>query len=204
LPGLKLTYHLGRAIHNEVVNAIRYAGFSSFAIADRQRGRSARRRTSNSSSARSARRLSFSIRSMPCNDAQKQIVLSQRLPAHQINDLKKRLHRAFKVGPDRRYSGRRISETGKLRFSSGSRGPKVCRCLTTVALYIAGRIKSNIRELEGSLIRLWHTLHSRPACDDGPCAGKCSRRAAPTRKIVTIAHDPEISCADYYRLRWRT
>ena len=77
----------------------------------------------------------------------------QRLPATRDS-------RSSKSGCDRGSSGdssptssRRISRR-RSRFSRRKRRPKACRCPTTSRIYIAGKIKSNIRELEGSLIRL--------------------------------------------------
>jgi chromosomal replication initiator protein len=74
-------------------------------------------------------------------DSQKQIVISSDCPPHEIPSLEERLRSRFEWGliadiqaPDLETEGIPLPDN--------------------VAIYIAGKIKSNIRELEGSLIRL--------------------------------------------------
>lgn len=99
-------------------------------------------------------------------DAQKQIVISSDCPPKEIPTLEERLHSRFEWGliadiqpPD--------LET-KIAILKRKAEIERIHLPDNVALFIASKIKSNIRELEGSLVRLvaYASLKGLPICAD--------------------------------------
>jgi len=197
-PGIKLTYISAERFMNEVINAIRYDRILEF----RERYRSVdillvddiqfivgKERTQTE----------FFHTFNALHDAQKQIVLSSDCPPHQISELEERLRSRFEWGliadiqpPDLET---KIAILKRKADAEGVYLPD------DVALYIAGRIKSNIRELEGSLIRLL-AYASLKGCDVSMSLAQEVLRDVLRHEDRAVTIDTiQKFVADYYQLK---
>ena len=147
----KLTYISSERFMNEMINALRYDRILDF----RESYRSVDVLLVDDIqfvSGKEGTQTEFFHTFNALYDAQKQIVLSGDRPPHEIPALEERLRSRFEWGliadiypPDietRVAILKRKAEAEAVPLPDG------------VAMYIASRIKSNVRELEGSLIRL--------------------------------------------------
>ncbi|HEY7292549.1 MAG TPA: chromosomal replication initiator protein DnaA [Vicinamibacterales bacterium] len=148
---LKLTYISSERFMNEMINAVRYDRVLDF----RERYRSVDVLLVDDIqflAGKEGTQTEFFHTFNALYDSQKQIVLSSDCPPHEIPALEERLRSRFEWGliadiqsPD--------FET-KVAILKKKAETEAVPLPDNVAMYIAGKIKSNIRELEGSLIRL--------------------------------------------------
>jgi len=148
---LKLTYISTERFMNEMINAVRYDRVLDF----RERYRSVDVLLVDDIqflAGKEGTQTEFFHTFNALYDSQKQIVLSSDCPPHEIPSLEERLRSRFEWGLIADIQSPDL-ET-KVAILKKKAEAEAVPLPDNVALHIAAKIKSNIRELEGSLIRL--------------------------------------------------
>ncbi len=148
---LKLTYISSERFMNEMINAVRYDRVLDF----RERYRSVDVLLVDDIqflAGKEGTQTEFFHTFNALYDSQKQIVLSSDCPPHEIPQLEERLRSRFEWGLTADIQSPDL-ET-KVAILKKKSEAEAVPLPDNVALFIASRIKSNVRELEGSLIRL--------------------------------------------------
>jgi chromosomal replication initiator protein len=195
---LVLTYISSERFMNEMINAVRYDRLIDF----RERYRSVDVLLVDDVqflSGKEGTQNEFFHTFNALYDSQKQIVLSSDCPPHEIEQLEERLRSRFEWGLIADIQSPDL-ET-KVAILKKKAEAEAVPLSDAVAIYIAGRIKSNIRELEGSLIRLiaYASLTGRELSVD--LAQDVLRNVKDhEEKAVTIDHIQKF-VSDYYQLK---
>ena len=197
-PGLALTYISSERFMNEMINAVRFDRILDF----RSRYRSVDVLLVDDIqfvSGKEGTQNEFFHTFNALHDAQKQIVISSDRPPHEIPALEERLRSRFEWGLIADINPPDI-ETKAAILKKKAEGEAV-PLPDNVAMYMASRIKTNIRELEGSLIRLiaYASLTSKPLTIE--LAQDVLKNVLDHEEKAVSIEQIQKFVADYYRLK---
>jgi chromosomal replication initiator protein len=197
-PGLRLTYISSERFMNEMINALRYERILDF----RERYRSVDVLLVDDIqfvSGKEGTQTEFFHTFNALHDAQKQIVLSSDRPPQEITNLEERLRSRFEWGliadiqpPDVETKAAILKRKAEAEMTP---------LPDDVAMFIANRTKSNIRELEGALIRLvaYASLTGKPLSID--LARQVLRNVIDQADKAVSIDGIQKYVADYYSLK---
>ena len=196
--GMKLTYISAERFMNEMINALRYDRIIDF----RERYRSVDVLLVDDVqfiAGKEGTQNEFFHTFNALHDAQKQIVLSSDCPPHEMEELEERLRSRFEWGLIADIQAPDL-ET-KVAILKKKAEAEAVPLPDNVAIYIASKIKSNIRELEGSLIRLVAYASLKGAEINLQLAQEVLKNVlAHDEKAVTIEIIQKFT-ADYFQLK---
>jgi len=197
-PDMKLTYISAERFMNEMINALRYERILEF----RGRYRSVDvlliddiQFISGKEGTQSEVFHTFNA----LHDSAKQIVISSDCPPHEIPQLEERLRSRFKWGLIADIQPPDI-ET-KVAILRRKADAEAVPLPDNVAVYIASKIRSNIRELEGSLIRLVAYASLRGADITLPLAQDVLGGILTTDERAVTVEIIQKFVADFYQLK---
>jgi chromosomal replication initiator protein len=197
-PSVKMVYISAEKFMNELINAIRYDRIIEFRnkhrsfdvlLVDDIQFIAGKERTQEE----------FFHTFNALYDAQKQIVLSSDAPPREIPTLEERLRSRFEWGLTADIQAPDLeTKIAILRKKADVEGIVLP---DNVAIFIASRIKSNIRELEGSLIRLiaYSSLTGRSI--DLPLTQEVLRDLLPSEEKALNLDSIQKFIADHFRLK---
>ena len=195
---LRLTYISAERFMNEMINAMRYERILDF----RERYRSVDVLLVDDVqfiAGKEGTQNEFFHTFNALYDASKQIVISSDCPPHEIPQLEERLRSRFEWGliadiqpPD--------LET-KVAILKKKAEAEAAPLPDNVALYIASKIKSNVRELEGSLIRLVAYASLKGTEISLPLAQEVLKNVINNDERAITVEVIQKFVADYYQLK---
>jgi chromosomal replication initiator protein len=195
---LKLTYISSERFMNEMINAVRYDRVLEF----RERYRSVDVLLVDDIqflAGKEGTQTEFFHTFNALYDSQKQIVLSSDCPPHEIPALEERLRSRFEWGLIADIQSPDL-ET-KVAILKKKAETEAVPLPDDVAIYIAGKIKSNIRELEGSLIRLIAYASLTGQALSLPLAQEVLRNILDHEEKAVTIEIIQKYVADYYNLK---
>jgi chromosomal replication initiator protein len=197
-PGLTLSYISSERFMNEMINALRFDRILDF----RAQYRSVDILLVDDIqfvSGKEGTQTEFFHTFNALHDAQKQIVISSDRPPHEIPALEERLRSRFEWGLIADIQTPDI-ET-KIAILKRKAETEAVPLPDSVAMFIANHIKSNIRELEGSLTRLvaYASLKGLPLTID--LAQDVLRNTLDLDDRAVTIEQIQRFVADYYQLR---
>jgi chromosomal replication initiator protein len=197
-PQARLTYISAERFMNEMINALRYERILDF----RDRYRSVDLLLVDDVqfiAGKEGTQTEFFHTFNALYDSAKQIVITSDCPPHEIPQLEERLRSRFEWGLIADIQPPDIeTKVAILKKKADAEGVPLP---DNVALYIAGKIKSNIRELEGSLIRLIAYASLNGLDITVPLAQDVLKDLLNTEERAVTIEVIQKFVADYYQLK---